>query len=648
MKKILLKAAFLLLTLFTMLFVSSCKEETPDTSNDDGDFLGSDFTQDKLGYNRPASCWLTDTLLLPELPEDVTTLFGTGGEGHLASDYALSNDGNIEIGKTAYLVYLVYGTPGANTGSDSYLKFSLIDDGAVLYDDDFVTFGDASVTSVSGHYTFTHDVKSTTYEWRLRFTRDGKTAQNYAESIYFDKIQFAFVLPFKLKQAGTLCVDCRIDSDGNFEKEIVDDPYFLSFEGEKPYKAETSGLSVGYLTETEYNSGSFSDSDIKSVPSFEDGKNCYLVADFSYSALNGNNGESDVNFMVRSTGRGMLDITIEDAPTGRIFETKTEYGITLGAAFKLPKNAGESKKVRVIVRLKSVSGGGVDFDVFLSGGADLSLEGDRYVPQSVDTGPLALIFKLNSDKKSYALEKIYRSYVNLEIPEKAPDGLPITRIMGSAFSYGAKAVSLTIPSSITVIDENAFYSSDGIAVEIVNNSAIDVEAIFEQYGDDIPKPLDIHAGVSNMKQIGDFSFYTLSGKQYLVSYNGDENEVTLPDNYNGKSYEIYDYAFRGRMFEKIVIPEGVETIGAYAFLRCMCLREVYLPTSLKRIGRSAFETGYVITFDVYINDIEPWCEIVFEDENAYPLTFGGKLYVNGTVATDLPKPNIPESADTKS
>jgi hypothetical protein len=451
-----------------------------------------------------------------------------------------------------------------------------------------------------------------------------------------------------LNREGTLCVDCRIDADGEFSRKFVAEPYFLSLEAEKPYKAKTSDLSVGYLTEAEYNSGSFSDSDIKPEPNFNDSKNCYLVADFSYSALNANKGDSYVNFMVRSTGRGMLDITIDDAPTANFFETGTEFGMTLGAAFKLPETVGEVKKARVVVRLKSVSGGSVDFDVFLSGSENVSIEGERYLPQSVNTGPLALIFKLNSDKKSYALEKIYRSYVNLEIPEKAPDGLPITRIMGSAFSYGAKAVSLTIPSSITVIDEYALYSSDGIAVEIVNNSAIDVEAIFEQYGDDIPKPLDIHAGVSNMKQIGDFSFYTLRGKQYLVSYNGDENEVTLPDNYNGKSYEIYDYAFRGRMFEKIVIPEGVETIGAYAFLGCMCLREVYLPTSLKRIGRSAFETGYVITFDVYINDIEPWCEIVFEDENAYPLTFGGKLYVNGTVATDLPKPNIPESADTKS
>jgi len=108
--------------------------------------------------------------------------------------------------------------------------------------------------------------------------------------------------------------------------------------------------------------------------------------------------------------------------------------------------------------------------------------------------------------------------------------------------------------------------------------------------------------------------YTFSGA-FLQSYRGGEKEVIIPA--NRQIIEISSYAFSGsewvekdvaagdiideedpaqikqvpigdNMIERIVIPEGVETIAEYAFAKLVALEEVVLPSTLKTIGMGAF------------------------------------------------------------
>ena len=53
--------------------------------------------------------------------------------------------------------------------------------------------------------------------------------------------------------------------------------------------------------------------------------------------------------------------------------------------------------------------------------------------------------------------------------------------------------------------------------------------------------------------------------------------------------KIPDRLFQSAMIEKIVIPEGIETIGEYAFKNCENLKEVQFPSTLKMIDMYAFE-----------------------------------------------------------
>lgn len=69
-----------------------------------------------------------------------------------------------------------------------------------------------------------------------------------------------------------------------------------------------------------------------------------------------------------------------------------------------------------------------------------------------------------------------------------------------------------------------------------------------------------------------------------IFFQAPYSEVILPED-----IRVIDAgAFAGSSIRRIVIPEGVESIGDYAFYACSALEEISLPKSLKRIGKGAF------------------------------------------------------------
>ena len=73
----------------------------------------------------------------------------------------------------------------------------------------------------------------------------------------------------------------------------------------------------------------------------------------------------------------------------------------------------------------------------------------------------------------------------------------------------------------------------------------------------------------------------------LPHYHG---HVIIPEHieYNGQTYaveKIANYAFFGSHIEEIDLPEGLHTIGQYAFGWCDELREIVLPSSVRTVGK---------------------------------------------------------------
>lgn len=101
--------------------------------------------------------------------------------------------------------------------------------------------------------------------------------------------------------------------------------------------------------------------------------------------------------------------------------------------------------------------------------------------------------------------------------------------------------------------------------------------------------------------------------------------------------EIKDSAFeKSDKLLGVILPEGLMSIGQYAFQYCRGLSSIRIPISISDIKQYAF---YNIAYNtsVYISDLSAWCKINFE-RNANPLSTG-KLYLNNEEITELVIPS---------
>ncbi len=171
------------------------------------------------------------------------------------------------------------------------------------------------------------------------------------------------------------------------------------------------------------------------------------------------------------------------------------------------------------------------------------------------------------------------------------NGSKLNSIGASAFDSCSILKSITIPENTTSIDAYAFSRCYRL-IEIINKSELVIECGSESYGYVAyyaKQVLNEVPAVSNFIENDGLLLYNANESYYLISYNGTSSNLILPDYINGKSYEIYQYAFENNTgLTSITIPNTVKSIGRHAFYNCSYLTNVSLGSSLESIDIYTF------------------------------------------------------------
>ncbi len=161
-----------------------------------------------------------------------------------------------------------------------------------------------------------------------------------------------------------------------------------------------------------------------------------------------------------------------------------------------------------------------------------------------------------------------------------------------AFAYCENLMHITLGKGVTTIvgsgPDDAFFQCIKL-VDICNKSSLVIEKGSSENGCIGYYAINIYtpdSGESTLDMTdGGYVFCSDDTTAYLIGYLGDNTELTLPENYNGNGYEIYEYAFwKCDGITSIIMPDSVTNIGDYAFYYCTGLKNLVISsgvTSLK-------------------------------------------------------------------
>jgi len=199
--------------------------------------------------------------------------------------------------------------------------------------------------------------------------------------------------------------------------------------------------------------------------------------------------------------------------------------------------------------------------------------------------------------------------------------IPAGLFGNSTISYAPKITSVVVGSDVSIVGNRAFYNCIDLTEVIINGQNLyNLLTYSTSCGNLINYAKNIHVLDSidtssnsylngsyykvyqHMERYKTYSiaaygideqglmYRITSGGLSVVGYNGSNNDVTIPNEYNGlKVVDIADYAFISCRFSTIEITDNITKIGQYAFQNCTNLTSVIIPNNVTYMGQYAFQ-----------------------------------------------------------
>ena len=231
--------------------------------------------------------------------------------------------------------------------------------------------------------------------------------------------------------------------------------------------------------------------------------------------------------------------------------------------------------------------------------------------ETVTFGSFELLYKDNA----YIITR-YNGYASTVVVPSSYNGYPIETIAYHAFwgesnikeiivsdgikviedeAFGAcdKLYRIYLPASLTEVGKNAFENLHKL-VQIKNQSDVTVTSFAQEC--EIISDGEFQSTVTTDEN--GVVIFEYDGVRYLLGYDKRSVELDLT------GYDIdkvFSYAFSSYRSDynefKIVLPEGLTSIGKYAFSHSD-LSEITLPSSLTEISDGAFSYTYLVSIDL--------------------------------------------------
>ena len=210
-----------------------------------------------------------------------------------------------------------------------------------------------------------------------------------------------------------------------------------------------------------------------------------------------------------------------------------------------------------------------------------------------------------------------------------------------AFQGCTSLMSVHLSETVNNIGQGVFQWCENL-LNICNDSQINVKMGSSSNGYVGNYACNIYSSKSGGKgeflTEGDYEYFIFPDNKFAMKYNGNETVINLPNDVTG----LYKDLYKGKTnLKEVYIPSSVKNIGKMAFDGCTSLEKVTIAENSKLvdIGESAFLACKNLKTFNFNSTLEDYLNIDFAGDTANPVYFTKTLNIGNSSVYDL---TIPE------